>query len=113
MKQYKTETVPTNTLREGDLIIAHGGLFRVIQVKVAAPRQDDQIEVRGACHVNYCEFLGDAYEDQKCVIPEHWRDGRPPEYGRPEMDNYWNQQGNGLARTCRVIEILELAHEEK
>jgi hypothetical protein len=104
MKRYEVESVPTNTLKVGDLIIAHGGLFRVFEVKVAAPRADDQVEVRGACHVNRCEFLGDAEAGHACQIPVAWRDGSP-DRGNPGRTNHWNQQGNGLARTALVVAI--------
>lgn len=105
-KGYETEYVPTNTLRVGDLIIAHGGLFRVFEVKVGYPRKDDKIDERGECHVNRCEFLGDAHPDYPCQIPVAWRDGSP-DPGNPGRTNHWNQQGNGLARTTRVLRITE------
>lgn len=105
MQHYKTQNVPTNTLRVGDLIIAHGGLFRVIQVNVSQGHGNLPAS-SGPCHVNYCEFIRNAFPGEECSIPKQWRDGRPAAQGRPEMDNYWNQQGNGLARTCRVTEIL-------
>lgn len=102
-KRYQTESVPTNTLKVGDTIIAHGGLFRVIEVKVAAERAGDMVEVRGACHVNLCEFLGNAYEGSECQIPVQWRDGSP-DPRNPGRTNHWNQQGNGLARTTLVVD---------
>ena len=103
MTNLKTISVPTNTLKVGDVIVAHGGLFRVFEVKVAAPRAGDQVEIRGACHVNRCEFLGNASEDYECQIPVGWRDGSP-DLGNPGRTNHWNQQGNGLARTALVVE---------
>jgi len=106
MKRYTTESVPTNTLREGDLILAHGGLFRVIKVTIW-PDMDDTAAERGHVQSNYCEFLGDAQPNHTCSIPAHWRDGRAASPGRPELDNFWNQQGNGLARTTRVLAIIE------
>ena len=86
-------TVPTNTLKVGDLIVCHGGLFRVFRVWVS--QSHDANGPGGECHANYCEFLGNAF-DYECAIPEHWRDGRDP-YG------FWNEQGNGLARSTLVV----------
>lgn len=103
-KIYKTESVPTNTLRVGDLIIAHGGLFRVKEVHdFAEYGRDKDIPADERGHVNICEFIGNAHEDYPCQIPAHWRDGRP-DPGNPGRFNFWNQQGNHLARTCRIIE---------
>jgi hypothetical protein len=93
MSKYKTVSVPTNTLKVGDTIIAHGGLFRVFEVR----EFDD-------CHANYCEFLGNVSDDYECQIPKHWRDGSP-DLGNPGRTNHWNQQGNGLAVTCLVTGI--------
>lgn len=103
-KTYKTESVPTNTLAVGDLILAHGGLFRVFEVKTWP---NDGNERAGHTQSNYCEFIGDAQPGYACSIPAHWRDGREASTGRPALDNYWCQQGNGLARTTRVLAILE------
>ena len=94
-------TVPTNALAVGDLIVCHGGLFRVLQTKIW-PDMDDTAATRGHTQSNYCEFLGNAF-DYECSIPAHWRDGRPAASGRPALDNFWNAQGNGLARTTKVV----------
>lgn len=102
-KRYQTEAVPTNTLRVGDTIISHGGLFRVIEVKVS--QCHDNNGIGGEVHANYCEFIEDAFEGSECSIPKAWRSGQPAERGRPALDNFWNQQGNGLARTARVIGV--------
>jgi hypothetical protein len=91
MSKHQTTSVPTNTLKVGDVIICHGGLFRVFEVKA----YDD-------CHANYCEFLGNAFEGYECQIPKHWRDGQPASAGRPKYDNFWNEQGNGLASSTLV-----------
>jgi len=104
MKRYETETVATNTLREGDLIIAHGGLFRVFNVARYAVAAGENVD-HGPTQANYCEYLGDVHPDYPCSIPEHWRDGRKADERRHPFDHYWNQQGNGLARTLRVIGI--------
>ena len=100
MNKYETSSVPTNTLKVGDVIIAHGGLFRVFEVVVS--QSHDANGPGGECHANYCEFLGNAF-DGECSIPTYWRDGRPADRGRPANDNFWNEQGNGLARACLVI----------
>jgi len=102
-KRYMTESVPTNTLKVGDIIIAHGGLFRVFETR-SYPSDLDDAQHGGAVQVNRCEFLGDAHEDYPCQIPAHWRDGSP-DLGNPGRTNHWNQQGNGLARTTRVIGV--------
>jgi hypothetical protein len=99
-RKYTTESVPTNTLKVGDIIICHGGLFRVFSVKASVSH--DANGPGGECHVNHCEFIGDAFESHKCGIPASWCDGRPAEHGRPQYDNFWNEQGNGLARSCLV-----------
>jgi hypothetical protein len=80
----------------------------VFEVKVAAARADDRVDVRGPCHVNYCEFLGNADPGYECQIPVQWRDGRHAEHGRHVNDNFWNQQGNGLARTALVVATEEV-----
>ncbi len=102
--KYQTTSVPTNTLKVGDVIIAHGGVFRVIEAK-QYPADDDG--ERGPVQVNRCEFLGNASNDYECAIPKHWRDGRAADVGRPALDNFWNQQGNGLARTALVVAATE------
>lgn len=99
-RKYTTESVPTNTLKVGDIIIAHGGLFRVIHVHVS--QSHDANGPGGECHANYCEFIGNAFESYECGIPASWRSGRPADAGRPQYDNYWNEQGNGLARATLV-----------
>jgi hypothetical protein len=101
--RYRTASVPTNTLKVDDLIIAHGGLFRVREVKVS--QSHDASGPGGDCHVNYCEFLGNAHPGYECQIPKHWRDGSE-DRGNPGRYNYWNQQGNGLARTCKVVAVV-------
>ena len=100
MTTYTTKSVPTNTLKVGDTIIVHGGLFRVFEV-----RQPEHMasEAGGACSVNRCEFLGNAHADYECAIPKHWRDGSD-DLGNPGRTNHWNQQGNGLARTTLVVD---------
>lgn len=104
--RYRTTTVPTNTLKVNDIIIAHGGLFRVKEVKDFADFQRDlDVPAAERGHVNYCEFLGNAHADYECAIPKHWRDGSEDQ-GNPGRYNYWNQQGNHLARTCLVLEII-------
>jgi hypothetical protein len=102
--RYRTASVPTNTLKVNDIIIAHGGLFRVREVKTSQSH-GFLPEENGAVHVNYCEYLGDASPDYPCQIPACWRDGSE-DRGNPGRYNYWNQQGNGLARTCLVLEVI-------
>lgn len=102
-KRYQTETVPTNTLKVGDVFIAHGGLFRVVHVHVS--QSHDANGPGGECHANYSEFIENAYPDYECSIPKAWRSGTPAPFNRPAYDNYWNQQGNGLARTARVVGV--------
>jgi hypothetical protein len=97
MSKFNTESVPTNTLQVGDEFLAHGGLFRVIEVRVSKSHGDSPTPV----HANSCEFLGNAF-DYECEIPKHWRDGSD-DLGNPGLRNYWNQQGNGLARTARIV----------
>lgn len=104
-RRYDVESVPTNTLQVGDLIIAHGGLFRVFEVRDFAEfGRDSDLPAAERGHVNRCEFLGDAEEGYACQIPVQWRDGSP-DPGNPGRTNHWNQQGNHLARTALVRAI--------
>lgn len=96
MSKYQTETVAPMDLKVGDVIIAHGGLFRVIRTERFTYSNGDEVQA------NRCEFLGNAF-DWECSIPKQWRDGAPASRGRPELDNFWNEQGNRRAQTYRVL----------
>ena len=102
MNIIQTRSVPTNSLKVGDVFIAYGGLFRVVEVIVSQCHGDIADNGGGEVHANKSEFLGHAYDDAECAIPAHWRDGRAP-YG------LWNQQGNRFATTSLVTdaEVLE------
>lgn len=105
--KYETESVPTNTLRVGDIIIAHGGIFKVVEVHdFAEYGRDEELPAEERGHVNLCEYLGKAYDDYECQIPAHWRDGAPDPHN-PGRRNLWNEQGNHLARSCRILRYTE------
>lgn len=107
--RYLTKSVPTNTLKVGDLIIAHGGLFRVFEVRDFAEfGRDTDLPAAERGHVNRCEFLGDADAGYRCQIPVSWRDGSP-DVGNPGRTNHWNQQGNHRATTALVVGTEEVA----
>lgn len=87
--KYTTKVVSANELNVGDLIISHGGLFRVREVIVS---QAHEIDERGVTHANICDFLGDAHPDMECSIPVAWRKD-------------WNQQGNSLAKVAVIVAV--------
>lgn len=82
------EVVTPLDLAVGDLVLAHGGVFRVRE----ANRWDSAGSV---VQSNHSEFVCDANSDDDCAIPLAWRDlgGRG-----------WNVQGNEHARCCRITD---------
>jgi hypothetical protein len=78
------ETVTTDELRVGDVVLTHGARCRIFQI--------DEYYTAGrpvfAClsHVLNPDDGADAW-----IV--HWE----------QLDGYWNIQGNSLARWCREI----------
>jgi hypothetical protein len=82
------EIVTPMDLRPGDVIIQHGGLFRVLTHTEHAA---DEYSATGLPYaVNMCVYIGRLVIDRVCDIPVSWRKD-------------WNAQGNELARVPRVI----------
>lgn len=90
-RKFETEIVPTNTLAVGDVVLLHGGIFIVREVKAWTHNWSED---GGEVHSNYCEFICDAFDGYRCAIPEHWR---------VSDRGYWSEQGNGRARTVRLV----------
>lgn len=86
----KYETVPTNTLKVGDFINVHGCMMRVREVNVSTSHPTDN----GPTHANRCDYIGviKGWETDARGVPHSWRQN-------------WNEQGNSLARSCRMTDF--------
>ena len=100
MKAYTaTETVTMHDLQNDDLILQHGGVFRVINRRVSSGH--DNLGPGGACIIFDGVFVGDAFSDTECGIPAYWREN---EATKADGSNhgYWTVQGNKLAGVARI-----------
>ena len=100
MKAYTaTETVNMHDLKNDDLILQHGGVFRIINRHVS--QGHDNLGPGGACIVFDGIFVGDAFSDTECGIPAYWRENTE----RTDDDHgYWTVQGNKLAGVARITD---------
>lgn len=95
-----TAIAPTTRLRTidttaaalcvGDVVLEHGGLFRIDEKHLGAPRATD--DTCGRVFWTRTTFLGAAIAlgHDECRIPEHMRET-------------WNVQGNALRRVTLVV----------
>ena len=88
-----TETVSVPDCNEGDIVLQHGGLFRLTNRR---DWDDGQTATFDGV------FLGDAFSDQECGIPAYWRDNQPRQLNGTH--GYWQVQGNGFAKIARVTD---------
>lgn len=97
MRNYTAyEVVSVPDLNEGDVVLQHGGLFRL-------ERRRDWDDGETATFDGV--FIDHAHSDVECSIPWHWRpaviDAAAVDEG---VERYWQVQGNGLAKICRVTD---------
>lgn len=85
VRGYECENcVPMNDVREGDILIEHGGLWRLTE----------QIDT----HKSYVwawksVFLGNVSDEYPCNVPTQWRNG-------------WTFQGNRHRTVTRVLRVV-------
>lgn len=97
IKHYTAyETISVPECNEGDVVLQHGGLFRLQN------RRDwddgETVTFDGV-------YLGDTFSDQVCGIPEHWRENKPRTTDRGGCNHgYWQVQGNRNAKICRITD---------
>lgn len=83
-----TERVKISELKVGDIVLVHGGLFKLEELRYDAP--DFPIDLqRGNIRNFRSEFIADADPCCECAVPTYWRKG-------------WSIQSNDLATWTRV-----------
>lgn len=92
----KTRTCLTSELRPGDVVLCHGGMFRLLDNRRERKEPGDRLPVYWFCPT---VFLGDI-PGSVCQIPEHWRFN-------------WNVQGNDLAYWEVLLTVEEIEAEER